>query len=104
MAARAHTGFECGVDDIEVLLHRLLTGLILLVKDMIIGRRGKHPGLLQSHLLHKPEIALVRPDPAGDLGIAEIQRTAGVDRLAIVLCVEEELGLPYDSLRAAETG
>jgi len=103
VASRPNTRLERRIDDLAVALHALLPAAELeLVEDMIIGAARQHPALFEPGLLDQSKITLDRPYPPRALRILVPQRPASVEGLAVVLGIEEELGLPYHAFGAAQ--
>ena len=105
VAARTNAGLERRIDHFAIRVHALLAALELqLVEDVVVRTAGQHARLLQSGFLDQAEIAFHRADPARAFRIPVAQAPAAIERVAVVLGVQEELGLPDDAVRAAEFG
>jgi len=98
----ADAGFERGLGDRQVVVGDRAAVFAELVEDVVVGARREDAALLEAHLLHVVEVAHVRTNPARDLGERGAHVDAGLAGFAVLLAVEEELGLADDALRAAE--
>ena len=69
---------------------------------MIVGDRGQNPGLFQTHLGHQVQVLLNRPYPSGYLRIFIPFGKAGLQRLPVLIRVQEELGLTNNPVWAGQ--
>ena len=102
VAAGADPVAQGGLHDPQVLVHRLGTGQVHLVEDMIVAAGDQDTGFLYAGLFDQFEILLVRPDPGGDLREAEPRVLAQFERFLVIGRVKEELALADHAVRAAE--
>ena len=102
MAAGDDTGIEGVLDDAQVVVQALLTGHVHLLEDVVVGAADQNAGLLDAKVLDQLEVLLGGSDPGGDLREFQIQLHALLDGLAVLLGVDEELGLADDAVGAAQ--
>ena len=87
----------------QVVVHHLAARLLQLEEDMVVRDGREDARLAQPQLLDQLEVLRVRANPAGDFGELVPQRHAPLQRLAVPLAVDEELTLPDDAMRPAQT-
>ena len=86
------------------MLKRLTARHAKLFEYMVVGAGNKYSRLLYAEVAHEPEIVLGGAYPRGYLGEFKSQLTAGVERLAVVLTVNKELGGADYPLGTAQAG
>ena len=69
---------------------------------MIIGNGGQNPRFLQAGLFDQGDVLLGRPDPAGDLRVAESKVLASGDAFLILPAVEKKFRLADDPVLSAQ--
>ncbi len=102
VAARDDAVGESGIDDIQVTGDDSFPAGAELLEDVVIGDRGEDTGLLEPGRPHELVVRHRRPDPSGHFREAVAQFLAALDRLAVLLCIQEELRLPDHAFCAAE--
>ena len=104
MAARSHAGLERRVDHLAITIYTFLAALELeLVKDVIVATAGQHAGFFQAGFLYQAKVLLDCANPTRAFRVFVAEFTAFVERLAVVLCVQKELGLTNDTIGPAKT-
>ena len=102
MAAGNDTGGKGILDGTQVIVHALGSCHLHLLEDMIIRAGHQNAGLLDTQFLDQLEVFLAGTDPAGDLRKPQVKTHALFQGFPILLAVDEELGLAYDAVRAAQ--
>ena len=102
MAARAYAHLKRLGYYFKVMLKRLAARHAELFEYVIVGAGYKNTRFLYPEVAHELKIAVGRAYPRCYLRELKPQLTAGVERLAVVLAVNKELGRADYSLRAAE--
>jgi hypothetical protein len=102
VTARLDTDVDGTPDDIQIMIQRLLSGHVQLLKNVVIGTADKNAAFLHSHVLCQLEIVFRSSYPACHLRVFITPLLAFVYRFLVSVAVKEELTLADDALGASE--
>ena len=102
MAARHDAGLEGLGHRFQILLHRLRAGELHLFEDVVVAAADKDARFADAQIAHEAEVLLGGAYPGGDLREAQAEITAALQRLAVLLAVDEELRLADDAVGTAQ--
>ncbi len=91
-----------GVYDDHEVFKNLLPVLFEFHEDVVVRDGGQNAGLLQADVFDELEVGRDGADPPRNLRVLVPAFLALFERLPVLFAVEEELGLAYDALGAAE--
>ena len=84
------------------MLHGLPAGHLQLLEDVVVAAGDQDARLADAQILDCVEVFPAGANPGRDLREAQAQRHAALDRLAVALAVDEELGLPDAAVGSAQ--
>ena len=102
MAARHDAGLEGLPHRFQILLHRLRAGELHLFEDVVVAAADEYARFADAQIAHEAEVLLGGAYPGGDLREAQAEIAAALQRLAVLLAVNEELRLADDAVGAAQ--
>ena len=102
VAARADSCLEALADHAQIQIHDLPSGHLHLIKNMIIRAAYQNTGLSESDVLHQLEILFACTDPARNLRELVPSFQALVDRIPVLLAIQEKFTLTDQSFRTAQ--
>jgi len=98
MHARLDTDRQGILNDAQKLFHRLSTGHLEFVENVIVRATGKDARLLNTHIFDELKVLLGGTNPARYFWILIPQRAAGIHCGAVIGTIEKELGLTDDPI------